>query len=352
MPSELSAQVHLILSQSRGRPAYRDLAAPPLTVSAGNDLTPYQRALMNQLAVNTATDICGPGTHVLDSEPMVLLRRLYATADDEGQLEILKCLAGTEASNAVPTATHFCLEYHATPLLGTLHRAGLKSPFARDQVLTAIGDKITYEGHLFTNEALVEIEQEVALMGDAEAPLAPDELKKAKARVFARINRLRYLRLRAELLEGSNPEINADQMVVINRAAALGFRPEIRKALEEIDRKLVLASTPFDFKGCMDLVRTAFEEFVEDSAKAIEPKSANTIPVGRGTSHFGTFLDFVRDSRVIGQDEHKAIQPFYNFLSNVGAHRLGVAPEHARVARNLAIEWMLFLSGRVSAFLE
>ena len=66
------------------------------------------------------------------------------------------------------------------------------------------------------------------------------------------IERVQYLRLKKELLEGTNPEINTDKTALISRMEQLGFRPEIAAALEEVDRQVLAAGRPLDFKMCMD----------------------------------------------------------------------------------------------------
>jgi hypothetical protein len=45
--------------------------------------------------------------------------------------------------------------------------------------------------------------------------------------VDATLRRIRYLRLRKELLEGANPEINTDKQLLVSRMEELGFRRAI-----------------------------------------------------------------------------------------------------------------------------
>lgn len=70
------------------------------------------------------------------------------------------------------------------------------------------------------------------------------------------IEKVRYLRLKKELAEGVNPEINTDKQTLVSRMEELGFRKDIIEALRELDRKLYAAGKPLDFKASMDLART------------------------------------------------------------------------------------------------
>ena len=100
----------------------------------------------------------------------------------------------------------------------------------------------------------------------------------------------------------------------------------------------------------MDLIRAALEEFVEESVNKIAPKTGVPFAPGPKASHFRAPLDYLRDHHAITVDEHYAVNGIYKMLSNAGVHKLESSLELARVARNLVIEWLLLLSGRVEGF--
>ncbi len=52
---------------------------------------------------------------------------------------------------------------------------------------------------------------------------------------------------------------------------------------------------------------------------------------------------------VLTADEGELFQKLYGYLSDVGTHRLGSAPEHVRLTKNVVIEVCLLLVGRVQA---
>jgi hypothetical protein len=167
-------------------------------------------------------------------------------------------------------------------------------------------------------------------------------------RVGDTIARIRYDRLKDQLLQGVNPEINTDREALVSRMETLGFRREIVEALDELDRKLFAAGKPLDFKGCMDLVRTIFEEIVEDAAKQSAALTGTKEPSGR-LRDFQPWKDLLITTSVLTSEEADLFQKLYNYLSNVGSHRLGSGLEHVRIAKNTTIEWGLLLVGRVQA---
>jgi hypothetical protein len=162
------------------------------------------------------------------------------------------------------------------------------------------------------------------------------------------IEKIRYLRLKKELTEGVNPELNVDREVLISRMEQLGFRRAIVDALHELDRKLNEAGKPLDFKGCMDLARTLYEELVEDAAKTSAAKVGRPAP-SAGAGNFQPWNQLLMTAGVLTADEEALSQKLYNFLSNVGAHQLGSALEHVRVAKAMIIELGMLVLGRVQA---
>jgi hypothetical protein len=159
-----------------------------------------------------------------------------------------------------------------------------------------------------------------------------------------KITRIRFLRLKGELLESSSPEISADKVVLRSRLETLGFPPKIVKALDSADRQLTISLTDLEFKQYMDLLRTVFEELVEESARKSVPASR---PYTFGGGHFQPYKQYLQNEGIISGDEAEVIQKLYNYLSNAGAHSLGTSGEQARVCRASIIEWSLLLVGRV-----
>ena len=174
----------------------------------------------------------------------------------------------------------------------------------------------------------------------------PDSLVNIMNGVGENITRIRYERLRGNLLQGVNPEINTDREVLISRMEQLGFRAEIVEALHNLDLKIMAAGTRFDFKGCMDAIRTIYEEIVEDAATKAAAKIGSTVPSGK-VKDFQPWKDLLRTAGVLTVEEADLFQKMYNYFSNIGTHQLGSEQEHVRVAKNTVIEWGVLLVGRV-----
>jgi hypothetical protein len=165
-------------------------------------------------------------------------------------------------------------------------------------------------------------------------------------KVFRKVaRRVQYLRLSKMLKEGHNPEINADRQELLSRMSQLGFRDEIARTLQKIDEKVSAATTPLDFKNCMDSMRTIYEEIVEDAAKTTAV-ILNVTP-SPPKSDFWPWNKLLIDTGVLNADEGKLTQTLYGCFSNVASHRLGSAPEQLRVTKNMVIELGLLILGRV-----
>jgi hypothetical protein len=163
--------------------------------------------------------------------------------------------------------------------------------------------------------------------------------------------RVRYVRLKNELRALPNPAIDADRQVLRSRIEALGFSKKLSDALNETERRGATAATGLDFKTAMDLLRTFFEEFIEEASQKIAPKTGQPAPTGPSISHFGSFKDYLRSVNIIGPEEEQVLQKLYNYLSNRGSHSLGSAPEQFHVAQATVIEWCMMIAGRVTAFM-
>jgi hypothetical protein len=249
------------------------------------------------------------------------------------------------------TRTNAIVMAHAVIDAGELRRlrphVGQITPFYVP-TCKALDQTLAMESHIFNESDLNWIEETQEILRQTRLKELESQPEGSAvwwlARLKSRIARVRYLRLKKELFEGQNPEINTDKQALVSRLEALGFRPRIATALKEADKKLSGATTSMDFKGVMDLVRTAYEETFEDAAKAIASARNKTIAQG---SHFAPFRQFLVNEGILTNDEGELSQKLYNYLSNAGSHALGSAPEQARVTKNVVIEVSLLVLGRV-----
>jgi hypothetical protein len=319
MPADLAEKVRLILSQAGEMPCYR-LSSPGVR----GDPNPIYK----------------PGESVLVSEHVELLHALYVSVPDSERQSFAAALRSNRYAKATGVVAYTLLACGDIPGFAALIEK--KNAPLVNAALVVVSEMLVHESHSFSDEDLANLRN--ALSSALPEPQTTG--------INAVLDRIAYLRLRKELREGTNPEINTDRRVVSERAAWLGFSPTLEQALAEIDRRITTAADPFDYKACVDLTRTALGEFVEESAKKIESKATKLLSTGLGTSHFGTPLDYLKNTGLISEDERFAVNALYKLLSNESAHKLGSTVELARVSKNQMIEWLLLLSGRVTEYLK
>src|SRR2546428_9321567 len=130
----------------------------------------------------------------------------------------------------------------------------------------------------------------------------PREILARLRQVGESIVAIRYERLKAELFQGVNPEINTDREMLVARMEQLGFRKDIVESLHDLDRKILAAGTRFDFKGCMDTIRTLLEEIVEDAAQKAAALTKTALPTGK-LKDFQPWKDLLVTTGVLTAEE-------------------------------------------------
>jgi hypothetical protein len=363
----LSQRVAIILGQSDPRTLYK---LRPLHPSL------YAQDLL-QLQLHPPSKQQKPFVFVwegekypLINEQVALLKILFASQDQAAKDEFPSLLLSQLNVRNAKIVAHVLVEIRrldaATNMLpstpGTLitPRAGLVFD---GELLTEFWSglrlKLALEAELFTDGDLLTIESTATGLVEAmpKKYIGPQglwvpmqvghhALREELEAVQGTVNRVRYLRLREQLLAAENPEINTDRQTVISRVQALGFPDDVVTVLDELERKIRGAATATVFKECMDLVRSVFERIVVESAARVAITNGDPTPTG---GPFQPHKQYLQSNGVLSEKESDLFQKFYNYLSTEGAHALASAPEQARVAKNTAIELALMLLGRVQA---
>lgn len=327
-PDDLKNKIAVFLSQVGGEPLIYNTSLGPLNL------------------LDVVNLIAEPGQAEVIYEPLLLLRTLFAQCPPELKLQFVPLLLNQMTPTNSMTIGHVVVDAGELRRLRPYIQAF--TMFYRP-ICKALDQKLAMESHRFTEPDLDWIEE-------AQAPLRASRLKEQQSvardslvwwltRLKSRIDRVRYLRLKKELFEGQNPEINTDKQALVSRLEAVGFRKDIVAALQSFDVKLYAAGTPLDFKGCMDLLRTIYEEITEDAAKTVATRRSKPTP--NYSKPFQPWAQYLETEGVLTSDERELVQKLYNYLSNAGAHTLGSAPEQVRVSRNMVIELGLIMVGRV-----
>jgi hypothetical protein len=290
MPDDLRSKLEIILSKPDEENYYRfvgpglsALAAAIAGLMAGT--LPASEAKARTLA--DAVEMIEPGSTERVAKRVELLRRLYVQSNRLEQRQLVELVASRLDENVARAFTHFAVE---TGIFSELIERSLARALTnrlRTVIWSALTEKMLMESQLFT-DSQVERLLELAI-ADEPAPDPPlrlqslvtplalgghEEVHQRRAlrtslEGFKQVSRrVQYLRLSKQLLGGHNPEINTDKRELASRMAQLGLRGEIAASLDDLDRKIQAAGSPFDFKGCMDQARTIYEEIVEDAAKA------------------------------------------------------------------------------------
>jgi len=160
------------------------------------------------------------------------------------------------------------------------------------------------------------------------------------------IFKIKKYRLSAYLLEGINLEINQDQDKVKDFITSFGFSEDLNICLEKINQKLNSATDTFDFKGCIDLIRTFFNDLCISIAIRLENKTQ--IKHSETINEQGKAMAYFRkkDVKFLDTPEDKFIISFNGFLSD-RVHSMTSEKEYARISKNVAIETGLFLLERL-----
>jgi hypothetical protein len=304
-----------------------------------------------------------PGLYDRVNVQVDLLKKLYASFPPDVQEQLPKVLLAQLNNRTAAVIAHTLVELHhvnAVREWSRIDESGLT--FWR-----AIAEKLRYEHWLLSPDDLQHVLKgmsgiyatAIAKMSSAGRETLSKEYKEGERAKQLLDNDLRpittrveYDRLKAELLNVQNPALDSDRRELLSRLEVLGFDERLSAALDEIDRKLIRASTAFDFKTAMELLRTFFEEFIEEAAKKVSRKSTVRFPTGEKLNHFSTYKDYLRNSSIIGREEEELLQKLYNYLSNMGSHVLGSTPEQFHVSRTTVVEWCMMIAGRVQNYLS
>lgn len=307
--------------------------------------------------------IAEPGEAETVNEHLLLLRTLYGQCNPEFKKQFVSLLLSRLTAENAKLICHAAIEVgEVGDLVHVLSRFDVSLG-----IWDALNEKLATEPHRFSEADLDSLElMQVSNLQFTKAFLNNQSAVKALFnksgiraieslmavprqldRLKVRIDKVRYLRLKKELFEGQNPEVNTDKEVLVSRMVSLNFRQEIVTAINELDSKIYAAGKPLELKGCMDLLRTIYEEVIEDAGRTVATKRSRPVPQGPHVGHFQPWYQILQNEGVITREEAELAQKLYNYLSNAGTHQLGSAPEQARVTRNFVIEFCLMVVGRV-----
>lgn len=360
---ELKQRIATILSQVDQNPnIYRRVTKIDPDLSNGSPLAAMidsiAAAESSELRRQRAPDIfvASQGEFEVHNEQLSFLRILYNQCSPRLKKLFVPILFSLVATENAMLVAHCLMSLGKLSDLSPILKSSLRTTGLIRGILRGIDDKLTVESYAFTDSDLDFVENQIGIVkrttykSSKLEELFTEEGKTAidqeLNRLRARIAKVRYLRLKKILMEGENPEINTDKEVLISRLETLPFRTEIADAFRQLDRILYRAGTFLDFKGCMDLIRTIYEEIIEDAAKTAADKTGNA-PPDYPKKPFNPWNQYLKSKEILTDVESELTQKLYNYLSEAGSHKLGSAPEQVRVTKNMVIELGLLVVGRL-----
>jgi hypothetical protein len=175
-----------------------------------------------------------------------------------------------------------------------------------------------------------------------------ESLQSTITRILKQVQEIKYQRLKEQLFNDPNLEINQDRQVLTVGLANFGFRKELVESLDHAESEYRKAESKFDFKTAVDHNRSFFEALLWETAVKVakmrnQPLTARQkFPVEVG--------EYLRKTDFFTEKFHKLSEAFYHFASEQSTHQLASGREIARVVRNLNIELGLLIIKRLESF--
>lgn len=168
--------------------------------------------------------------------------------------------------------------------------------------------------------------------------LCKDTVKELSS-IWRKLNIVKTRNLKEDIFSETSQEITSDKSALKLEFKRNNFPEYLNETIDKIDIKISTANDNFDFKGCMDLIRSFSEsvfKYIAESLDSIEGKKIN----GMDSEEAAKF--FVKKG-LISDNQAKIITSLRHFISNEGVHRLKSRPDDARLSRNMMIELSLYL---------
>ena len=241
--------------------------------------------------------------------------------------------------------------------------------FRLSNVLRALNLLFKNESHHFTSNHLVKLENSLSkllqrylkiekkgMMYTGSKQIFEHDDTNCEILLQDQLNKIKLLKLKIlkDKLGGVNWEINQDKDKLKQRIKEFNFDSTLNRSLDKIDKELQRAEDEFDFKGCVDLIRTFFEQLVIIIANKIgEEAKGGSIGV---IEKMGRARSYLRERAInfLSESQDELLGSFYKLASDrkSGTHSLTSDREHARLIRNMAIEIALFLMKRLDKYFD
>jgi hypothetical protein len=181
--------------------------------------------------------------------------------------------------------------------------------------------------------------------------MARERFEKYVQYICGQVAAIHYVRLKRELEEGANFEINQDRDRLLGTLQAFGFSPRLIEFLQFAEQEFGKAGGEFSYKTCIDQIRTFFSELLNETAEKVAGSRNSTLEkegVNRGRPV--EVRDYLGKVGFFSEQFKALVTGLYKFMSDEGTHTLGATKDVARLARNLSVELGLLILKRVAGW--
>jgi hypothetical protein len=317
------------------------------------------------------------GNMVLQNEHVHLLRALFLKQDDEGRKVVVqesaRELARPEccAQVFIFLARYFSFSYATNLLLTHIDTAtshsllvalsellrcdhGFVSDPELDVACSALKSRIDIQ-----RRELPSYPPDIFVQGMGNMPHAGTPEVQARHAAFARraklvkrieeqVSRIQYLRLRKEVLESENFEINQDRDKLLDSLSSLGFSKRLTDFLRFAEGEFIKAQDAFSYKTSVEHIRSFLSELLIETAEKIARSRSKTLEIeGVDPKRPVQVREYLNRIEFLSDQFEILITGLYKFMSDEGTHTLGATKDVARIARNTTIEVGLLITKRV-----
>jgi len=359
-------RVRLVMSQCRADVGLYSFSSPRLSVPQ------VQTDLDKDSRVEPLESL---QLYSLANEQVELLRALYQAQDDEGKNVVSRvCWEGCFYPNCSLQTFAFLLRYtsfrHSIELL-------TKKPYDNflklaQLTLSALAQILRFD-HTFIESA--DLEALCDLLAKPISSLRPkgtmvtvaggrtihkyslsetilaNNLKpidRLATYVCEQANRIQYLRLRKELRESANFEVNQDRERLIGDLSSLGFSEKLTEFLKFAEVEFLKAQGEFSYKTSVDQVRSFFAELLNESAEKVATRRGESLVAAKVDTKYPVQVrKYLQETGFFSDQFKTLVEGLYKFMSDEGTHTLGATKDVARIARNIAIEIGLLITKRL-----
>jgi hypothetical protein len=169
--------------------------------------------------------------------------------------------------------------------------------------------------------------------------------------IRSQVSKVQYLRLKKQLMESANFEINQDRDRLLEHLGALGFSAKLTEFLKFAEVEFAKAQDAFSYKTCIDQIRSFFAELLTETAEKVAASRGDTLKkVGVDPKYPAQVREYLERTGFFSEQFKTLVTGLYRFMSDAGTHTLGATKDVGRIARNIAIEIGLLITKRVEEF--